>query len=198
MQNRPNEKIQAIFPTLIYCKKFISDEFTSIQSEITSAVKTATLGTPWPEAVETSFKFKENNNVIDQYNMVVLKKSIMIAAYNYLESIPSKVIPDMYIESNWVAKISTNGSMHSHTHPFSFLSGCYYFKTTGGEGDLVFENPNSIMDWVDPYSDIWPNNYRITPEEGLMVIFPSWLRHRVDINKTKNDRWCLSFNINHK
>jgi uncharacterized protein (TIGR02466 family) len=198
MQNRSNEGIQVVFPTLVYYKKFIDDEFNKIQSEISPAVNNALLGTPWPEAVETTFQFKGDNNVIDQYNMSTLKTAIMRTVHNYLESIPTKVIPDLYIESNWVAKIAHNGSMHAHTHPFSFLSGCYYFKTIGSDGNLVFENPNPVSDWLDPYSDIWPNNYHITPEEGLMVIFPSWLRHRVDINKTNNDRWCLAFNIYHK
>jgi uncharacterized protein (TIGR02466 family) len=198
MQNRPTEQIQAIFPTLVYYRKFIDKEFDTIQAEIKPAVENSSLNKPWPESVETTFQFKGNNNVIDQYRMPTLKEAIIRTAYNYLASIPTKVIPELYIESNWVAKISNNGSMHVHTHPFSFLSGCYYFKTTGSEGNLVFENPNPVADWMDPYSDIWPNNYHVTPEEGLMVLFPSWLRHRVDINKTENDRWCLAFNIYNK
>jgi uncharacterized protein (TIGR02466 family) len=193
MQN--SGKLQAIFPTLIFFKKFNGDLFDKIQQEISPAVTGTDLGRPWPEAIETSFRFKGYNNVIDQFNMETFKNTILETATEYLESIPTKVIPKLYIESNWVAKSAPNGSMHSHTHPFSFISGVYYFRTEGTEGNLVFENPNAVVDWEDPYGDIWPNNYFVQPSEGMMVMFPSWLRHRVDLNTTSNNRWCLSFNI---
>jgi uncharacterized protein (TIGR02466 family) len=198
MQHNSNEHLQAIFPSLVYYKKFVDKEFEKIQSEIKPAIEQSELGMPWPEAVETTFKFKQNNNIIDQYNMSILKDSILQTAHNYLRSIPTKLCPEMYIESNWISKIGQNGSMHAHTHPFSFLSGCYYYQTTGSDGNLVFENPNLVADWMDPYGDIWPTNYFVTPSEGLMVLFPSWLRHRVDINHTNNNRWSLAFNIYHR
>ena len=35
----------------------------------------------------------------------------------------------------------------------------------------------------------------ITPKEGLLVLFPSYLHHSVEINQSSDDRIVISFNI---
>ena len=35
----------------------------------------------------------------------------------------------------------------------------------------------------------------IVPEEGLLVLFPSWLHHSVQANTSNEERIVISFNI---
>ena len=48
------------------------------------------------------------------------------------------------------------------------------------------ENPNNLN----------TNIVSIKPEEGLLVLFPSYLHHSVDVNRSNEDRIVISFNIN--
>jgi uncharacterized protein (TIGR02466 family) len=36
---------------------------------------------------------------------------------------------------------------------------------------------------------------RMRPEEGRMYVFPSWLEHGVEINRSDRDRVSISFNV---
>ena len=36
----------------------------------------------------------------------------------------------------------------------------------------------------------------VEPEEGLMVFFPGFLEHSVELNKSRKDRISIAFNIN--
>jgi uncharacterized protein (TIGR02466 family) len=89
-----------------------------------------------------------------------------------------------------------------HIHPGCILSAVYYAKCSDNSGEIVFLNPpynimgyswaNSITD----YNNYNSTEYKIFPEEGLLVVFPSWLEHYVGVNQDKSqDRISISFNI---
>lgn len=40
------------------------------------------------------------------------------------------------------------------------------------------------------------NSYRITPRDNMLILFPSYLPHRVEQNLSEKDRISVSFNIN--
>jgi len=39
------------------------------------------------------------------------------------------------------------------------------------------------------------NEARMLPEEGRMYVFPSWLEHGVEVNRSDQDRVSISFNV---
>ena len=39
-------------------------------------------------------------------------------------------------------------------------------------------------------------SFSIEPKEGLLVLFPSYLYHSVDLNRSGEERIVISFNIN--
>ena len=90
-----------------------------------------------------------------------------------------------------------------HTHPNSLLSAAYYVKAPKNCGHLVFESQNEFSEYnlmsvqkqetIDEY--LACPAYRIVPTEGLMVLFPSHLRHYVDQNESDEDRISMAFNI---
>ena len=90
-----------------------------------------------------------------------------------------------------------------HSHPDSHLSGVFWIKTPKDSGELVFFHPNAFncateYQWYkDEYRDMYGlyAHIAITPMPGRMVLFPSYLYHRVERNNSRQDRISCSFNL---
>ena len=91
-----------------------------------------------------------------------------------------------------------------HTHPNCLLSGVIYLKASAeAQGTIQFfdardGSPTSHWNCFAPLEDrtlLTEDVYTVNPVEGLMLFFPSWLRHWVTPNLTDDDRVSLSFNV---
>jgi hypothetical protein len=88
------------------------------------------------------------------------------------------------VDSFWAHIHKTGESTDIHDHGKSDFACIYYVKTPKDCGALLF-HPNP---WDTP-----PIPYE--PQEGVVVVFPSWLKHSVSKNKSKYDRISISFNL---
>tara|TARA_B100001057_G_scaffold212833_1_gene213165 strand:+ start:1337 stop:1930 length:594 start_codon:yes stop_codon:yes gene_type:complete len=119
-----------------------------------------------------------------------------------------KVIADMNWEKqkqltkidNMWAIINFGGSANArHQHGNSTISGAYYVKAPKKSGDIVFYDPRPAA--VYSYPSITNPNIlnaqvnSITPKEGALVLFPSYLDHSVNENISGSERIVVSFNI---
>jgi len=119
-----------------------------------------------------------------------------------------KVINDMNWEKNnqvvninnmW-AIINTGGSANlRHQHGNSTISGAYYVRAPKNSGDIVFYDPRPAPVFTYPKA-VDPNLLNaqvngISPKEGALVLFPSYLDHSVNENLSKEERIVVSFNI---
>ena len=87
-----------------------------------------------------------------------------------------------------------------HTHPNSYLSAAYYVKAPKNCGKFIVENPHSISRHSYPALER-PTEFnvkvaRVEIEEGDLLLFPAYLPHGVEENKSDEDRVVISFNIN--
>ena len=89
-----------------------------------------------------------------------------------------------------------------HNHPESIISGVFYVKVPDKSSKLRFFHPSvnlMVRDWglnvdfkCNKYtSSIW----EIFPEDGKLLLFPSWLDHEVDQNLSQEKRISISFNL---
>jgi uncharacterized protein (TIGR02466 family) len=101
--------------------------------------------------------------------------------------------------------INVNRAGHSnllHSHPGCFLSATYYVKVPpemkGGEiyfhdprGPAVamYETPGIELPWIGTGAGI-----PFSPSSGHLLIFPSWLEHRVAPFQGAGDRISIAFN----
>ena len=90
-----------------------------------------------------------------------------------------------------------------HIHPNSFLSGVFYIQTSDKSGDIIFHHHAKNIDYHKQSKDAFNKNeghnsdtWKVTPENGDLFVFPSFLYHSVEENKTNDYRIILSFNIN--
>lgn len=110
---------------------------------------------------------------------------------------------DFYILNSWSNKHNHNDWSHSHYHGNSLISGVYYLNTPKNSGNIEFIK-NHLYN--NMFSESFIFNYskdtltntecvRIIPREGLLLLFPSHLQHKVTKNKTNESRYSIAFNI---
>jgi uncharacterized protein (TIGR02466 family) len=87
-----------------------------------------------------------------------------------------------------------------HVHPHAVASGAFYLKTNNS--NIVFLHPSSHFmeyDWkpcmLREYNIYNSATWNIQPDQNELLMFPGWLKHRVDPNLGKGDRISISFNL---
>ena len=103
----------------------------------------------------------------------------------------------------WI-NINPPGSHNrTHLHPNSDLAGVFWIKLPPHSGRLEFTNPYGYQ-----YSNVYTQfNQKLRddlsihpsivcdPVEGKVVLFPSYVFHRVEENESDEDRISVSFNL---
>ena len=107
---------------------------------------------------------------------------------------------DVKIINMW-AIINEEGAFNQkHQHGNSDISAAYYVSASDNCGDIVFYDPRPATVYKHPISKsaniLNATINSIKPEEGLLVLFPSYLEHSVNPNNSDTKRIVISFNIN--
>ena len=113
-----------------------------------------------------------------------------------------RILKEIRIVQMWLNINGPNSYNVCHRHPGSDLSGVIWVKQTPESGRFVFDN----LDNIDQILTVSMNSQylveknmlpEIVPEysDGTIIIFPSMLTHRVEINETNEDRISISFNL---
>jgi uncharacterized protein (TIGR02466 family) len=102
--------------------------------------------------------------------------------------------------SAWVT-VCRAGAYHApHSHPDSAWSGVYYVDPGDTNADhplagvLEFLDPRAGVEAVTAPGDPYGEPFRVRPQRGLLVIFPSWLYHWVHPYAGQKARIAISFN----
>ncbi len=97
----------------------------------------------------------------------------------------------------WIQDYKVNQNHQLHTHPYSSISGIYYLRANEHAGKLRMVTPNPYTINTNYKSEVPPLDYELTPQKGLLILFPSWLSHEVlpSLNK-ECIRTCIAFNLN--
>ena len=108
----------------------------------------------------------------------------------------------IYLEYAWININQKHHLNQTHSHGNSVLSGVYYIKTPEGCGNINFWHPA-----VDLMARDWDFNFQsnfniynsskwwVPAKEGMLYIFPSWLKHYVEPNTNDEERISISFNV---
>ena len=104
------------------------------------------------------------------------------------------------ITESW---ININGKGHfnySHDHPGSLFSAVYYVKGGADKGELELKTPITAHTYtisnemVGGFNAFTGHAMVIPPVTGDLVIFPSWLLHRVNMSQSDEARISIAFN----
>ena len=163
----------------------LSKETKGIESNIASSIK--------HNLVESNFDF------LYGYAMIVkdTKEWIDNCIKNTINTIQMEDIDyNITYNESWYHVTKTNGMHEPHIHPSCSWCGIYYIQSGDGDsGHTVFENPvkSTYIDRGNLFLDHM-HTLRIKPQDGLLVIFPSYLSHYQAIYKGTEDRIVVAFN----
>ncbi|MCF6274938.1 MAG: 2OG-Fe(II) oxygenase family protein [Robiginitomaculum sp.] len=116
---------------------------------------------------------------------------------------------DFEFDANMWANINRKGDANNaHTHP-GCLWSCVYYVDDGNDGatdtggELTLEDPRFPMNTMyipslvlrGPDGEPQKPQHKIKPQSGMMVLFPSWLRHSVRPYLGNKDRISVAFNL---
>jgi uncharacterized protein (TIGR02466 family) len=106
--------------------------------------------------------------------------------------------PAFEVTGCWANVAAPGGAVRMHSHPNNFLSGVYYVQVQPGADTINFHDPRPQTAIVRPpvgeLTALNTDQVVLRVEEGALVIFPSWLVHSVDPNRSRALRISVSFN----
>ena len=187
-----NELIEKIFSVPIYT--CVIDNLDEVTQEIDGCIDKMkfSMREEWGSTHFLSdINFDED--VIKKYHLNKLWSEIDKNLHTYCNHL-NFTMTDYYMKS-WFSLFKKNNYAHVHDHSGSDISGVFYYKTNGDDGNIVFYNNNpwfKMSRVLVTYDPSWVHK----PLVGKLILFPSWLQHGVTTNETDNTRISFSFNIN--
>jgi uncharacterized protein (TIGR02466 family) len=135
-----------------------------------------------------------------QFETILNKIQQHVECYAYDEMKLSKEYT-LHCHGAWLNKNDKGDKTSKHHHSNSFISGVYYLDVNSTEqGGISFyddnDGPFGRFFTLLRYSEITHRNSHIAKIESItdrILLFPSILKHSVDINRANNSRFSLAF-----
>ena len=147
-------------------------------------------------------KHKDGKRILEDYPRIrdsLLEKFVAVAD-EYLQYKNKEYI----ITTSWITHSQKGDKSTLHKHLNSFWSGVYYFQDNypKGTAEILFNNPNQQLssisfttDDVRHLNNVNCGSLLIKPESKVLLLFPSYLYHRVMYQIIDAERLSLAFNI---
>ena len=184
--------LHGVFPTPVYIVKRDSNLSPEEEKEIGKIIK---------EGMRKSEgNFITNNSHIFNEKLKNLKEFCEQQLKIYVEQVinPKEEL-DFYITQSWINMNNPGGYHHEHSHQNSIVSGVFYISTEKDDS-ITFTDPNYkvkqlIQLEAKGFNPFNSSTWFFSVNNNELVLFPSWLGHRVDPNpKSTKDRISLAFN----
>lgn len=187
-------KVEAIFPTPLWIVDLKPGVHRPLNAELLEALQRLIerpplgLGGTW-QSDPVLHRRQELSGLI-----ALLQESVR-GALSFLEV----DYGEFEITGCW-ANINPPGGLNSsHDHPNNYLSGVYYVSVPEGTGKIEFADPRAGAGTIVPPVKTW-NKFTCTKvtvdvKEGRIVLFPAWLKHAVPVNRSRQERVSISFNV---
>ena len=184
---------EQFFPTTVYGKDLQLDNNTLAQhiiqwSQQDQGVKKTNMN-GWHSTTDMHLK-KEYQVLVDE----LYKMQHEIYQEEWLDRRP--MLGNMWANINY-----SGGYNRPHVHPNCLFSGVYYVKTQPQCGELVVNDPRPGIQTMmptrksgQPPKHLWREAH-IEPIQGRLIMFPAWLWHCVEENKSNDMRISVSFNF---
>lgn len=146
----------------------------------------------------------DDEQILKRQEFFNLKSMIDIHMENFYYNIlqyKNNTYPDM--TTSWLVQSLPNQQSKSHFHSNSIFCGVFYIKTPTDSGNLIFStnhnDDRNLTTYLDPQIEVQNQYnkriYSLEPKEKMLVLFPSTIRHAVEINRSNEERISLAFNF---
>ena len=139
------------------------------------------------------------SNKILEDKILEKEKLILMNAVKYYLKTVFHYSGKFKIGNSWLTKTFPTCESQAHCHRNNWMSACYYPEENKGfsisfiRGSAV---PFIDVDY-DDYDSVYAcESFNLIPKKGSLVIFPSYVQHRINKNLSNKNRYSLAFNIN--
>jgi uncharacterized protein (TIGR02466 family) len=128
-----------------------------------------------------------------------LERLIAIEVHSFAKALDVERPRALKLDSLWINVMPKGGVHTAHIHPQSAISGTYYVTTPNGAAALKFEDPRLAMMMAAPAKKAKAKRENqsfvsIAPKPGTLLLWESFLRHEVPLNRARGQRISISFN----
>jgi uncharacterized protein (TIGR02466 family) len=141
----------------------------------------------------------ENLYLFKKYpELKIIEQKITKSILLFNEQVMKNKKINFKVTTSWASKCLKNQESISHKHCNSMYSAVYYNKINKQSSDIVFYNNN----WnghnyeldVTSYNEYNSSKWSVTPRDKLLIIFPSFLYHKIAKNFSKSPRYSIACN----
>jgi uncharacterized protein (TIGR02466 family) len=189
---QPTGQIYNLFPTRIWRVQL--NDLAPHFSDWVAAIDALRAASPVPVGGSNRQGWNSNERaILHQPIFAPLHKAARAVCLSAFEQmgLPN---PAFELES-WVNVNDRGGYNIQHMH-YGMISGCFYLRAPEGAGSIVFRDPRLAVETsylkgpgINSFMD-----FPIQPETGMLLLFPSWLHHRVEPHNNDIPRISISFN----
>ncbi|HEY1709491.1 MAG TPA: TIGR02466 family protein [Rhizomicrobium sp.] len=103
------------------------------------------------------------------------------------------------LDSLWINVMPKGGVHTAHIHPHAAISGTYYVQMPPRAAAIRFEDPRLAMMMAAPAkrARVQRDNQTfvsVEPKAGTLLLWESFVRHEVPLNRARGQRISVSFN----
>jgi len=195
------QRLVSCFPTGVWLLRVADAE--RLNGQLIATIERLRAERPWaPNEAVTDPGYGSHAQSLDDLHLreefAVFNELALDAARRVLDFLRYRY-ESFYLTGCWANASRTGEGHRAHVHPNNVLSGVYYAQALEGAGDLVFEDPRPQATVLVPdnreQTPFNSHELRIEARTGLLVMFPSWLSHRVSVSRCEAPRISIAFNV---
>jgi len=194
MKSFETPELMQLFPTFVWKGDLARQESEPLNRDIVAAL--AGLGAPL-EGLRPGENWQSDQGLHERAAFRPLLEWVEAAAASALSYL--RIPRPLMITGCW-ANVNAPGTGHRlHSHRNNYLSGAYYVQVQDGADSINFFDPKPQAGVIRPAaSEPTAENTEVAMvrvKTGSLLLFPAWLQHAVDVNRSNRARISLSFNL---
>ena len=183
-----------LFPTFVWKGDLARQESEPLNRDIVAAL--AAMGAPL-EGLRPGENWQSDHGLHQRAAFRPLLEWVEAAATNALSYL--RIPKPLMITGCW-ANVNAPGTGHRlHSHRNNYLSGAYYVQVQEGADSINFFDPKPQAGVIRPAAtEPTAENTEVAMvrvKTGSLLLFPAWLQHAVDVNRSNRTRISMSFNL---
>jgi uncharacterized protein (TIGR02466 family) len=187
--------VLSLFPTFVWNIQLSSEFYEALNAEILKALDRVRRGLPVPAHSEVWQSDKDLHKAGELAGLVSFVGSTTRRILRFLN-----IGYDAFEITGCWANVGAPGASHiMHSHPNNYLSGVYYVRIHPGADTINFHDPRIQTGIIrPPVTELTSRNTDqvvVRVKNGTLLMFPAYLQHSVDPNRSKQERISVSFNI---
>jgi len=211
MAKNQNKQVKKELATEHFVKEYYfnpSEDYLNLETfncDLEFDIKNHSLLRKNPNGLAARNGYLTDNLFADQNKSILtFKKLLLEKIIDYIDKLPEQQDHFMlkhktydFKISSWATWVKGDGFIDKHIHEDSWISGAYYCKipkitksTQGHQGYFEYGCiPNDISLSINKEKGY------IKPQEGKLVIFPSYMYHQTIPHETNEDRISIAFDL---